>query len=638
MDLNNQHIYIKNRIKALIPQDLNIQDVKFEGYKIVLYCSNLREFKLKELSWIIRNISKSLHKRIIIRSTPSTREDPSKVENLIRKFKIKIDNVSFNHFEGKVIIETPFPEKIFKKNKDFFKVIREKTLWNPAIIRSSIKRSKTIELITSLYHKEQKLRANILEHFGNRIHRSRIFIDSHIRLTALGGYKEPARNCTLLSTNSSTILLDCGFDLYNHENSFPQFNLHNFILRNLDAILISDPYLENAGSIPFLYKHGYEGPCYMTEPTRNLLLILLLNFIQQREIKNQDLPFSKIDIKKFLMHTIILPWNRKINISPDFDLTFYKSNHILGSSLIFLAFNHYKYNILYANNYKIQKSLLYERIPKIIPPIDCLILGSMFSNINEDFSNKKKTIKLFKDIIVHTLNDKGSILIPISPIGNIFEILFNLEYFISSKIIGPIPIIIDSLVAEALTIYTSFYEFFGNFLKDKIFNQKLSPFNYKNLKIVSPNERDLENIITVPSVILVSDETLANGISLNFLKILANQTNNSLIFVSHQRIGTLGEQIQRGFKEFEYHNNLGLSHIVKIKMKIYSLFGFSGFSSRSQIPIFIKSLKTLPDKILTHRGEKNNCESLSRLINKIIGPHSISLNNGESIVLKAKNK
>jgi predicted metal-dependent RNase len=127
---------------------------------------------------------------------------------------------------------------------------------------------------------------------------------------------------------------------------------------------------------------------------------------------------------------------------------------------------------------------------------------------------------------------------------------------------------------------------------------------------------------------------LIGGPSVQYLKGLAEDSNNSLIFVSYQVSGTLGNRIQRGFREFNYVDAKGRTQLVRINLKIFTLEGFSGHSSRSQISQFLRRIQPRPKVVIVNHGEESKCVSLSTMIHKKLRKSTKSPKNLETILLR----
>jgi hypothetical protein len=137
-----------------------------------------------------------------------------------------------------------------------------------------------------------------------------------------------------------------------------------------------------------------------------------------------------------------------------------------------------------------------------------------------------------------------------------------------------------------------------------------------------------------PCIILATSGMLIGGPSVQYLKALAEDKNNSLIFVSYQVNGTLGSRIQRGFREIQYTNPKGRTQLVRLNLNVFTLEGFSGHSSRSQISQFLRRIQPKPKLVITNHGEESKCVSLSTMIHKKLRKATKSPKNRETILLK----
>jgi hypothetical protein len=226
------------------------------------------------------------------------------------------------------------------------------------------------------------------------------------------------------------------------------------------------------------------------------------------------------------------------------------------------------------------------------------------------------------------------VLIPVLAVGRAQELLIILEEFISKGLIESVPVYLDGLISEATAIHTAHPDFLNSDLREKILHQGKNPFLSDFFTTVSSHQERLDVLTGGPCVIMATSGMLIGGPSVQYLKGLANDKNNSMIFVSYQVSGTLGNRIQRGFREFQYVDNKGRTQLVKLNIKVFTLEGFSGHSSRSQISQFIRRIQPRPRTIITNHGEESKCISLSTMIHKKLRKITKAPKNGETVILK----
>lgn len=631
---------IKKEIRDYLPDDIQIQNIEFEGPEIAVYSkgdSGGADVELIQKSNILKELAKKMRKRIVIRWNVDKRMDPAETEKYIRNLvgeEAEISSIEFDHTRGEVIIESGKPGIVIGKKGVNLKEIRANTFWQPRTIRTPPLTSRTIQLIRGMLAKERQTQKDILLRIGKRIHRPIIYNDLNIRMTALGGFREVGRSSILMQTKDSNVLIDCGLNVGNPRERFPYFNLPEFNIRDLDAVIISHAHLDHSGMVPYLFKYGYRGPVYSSLPTRNLSTMLQLDFVQICEREGNSPPYSKRDVKNTVLHTIPLSWGKVTDIAPDIKLTLHNSGHILGSSMIHLHFGKGGYNFVYTGDFKFQKTRLLERANIKFPRVEALVVESTYGGPQDRIPSRQESERELRQIINSTVKKGGKILIPVLAVGRAQELIIVIEEFISKGMIEQVPIFLDGLISEATAIHTANPDYLSSDLREKILHQGKNPFLSDFFTTVNTYEERMDVLTGGPCVILATSGMLIGGPSVYYLKHLAENSDNSMIFVSYQVRGTLGNRIQRGFKEFQYVDEKGRTQLVKSNLNIFTLEGFSGHSSRSQISQFMRRIQPRPKMIITNHGEESKCISLSTMIHKKLRKATKSPKNQETVLLK----
>ena len=627
---------IKEEIIQNLPGDISVKKIEFEGPEIAVYSEN-SNLEIIEGSEILKELAKTMRKRVVFRWNVEKRKDPDETEAYIRNLvgeEAEISHIEFDHTRGEVIIESGKPGLVIGKKGVNLKEIRANTFWQPKTIRTPPLDSKTIQLIRGMLQKERQQQKEILLNIGKRIHRPMLFKDLDIRMTALGGFREVGRSCILMQTRDSNVLLDVGLNVGNNNDKFPNFDLPEFSIRDLDAVIISHAHLDHCGMVPFLFKYGYRGPVYSTLPTRNLSTMLQLDFVQICEKEGIAPPYSRRDVKNTVLHTIPLSWGKVTDIAPDIKLTLHNSGHILGSSLVHLHFGKGGYNFVYTGDMKFQKTRLLEKAAVKFPRVESLLIEATYGGPQDRIPSRQDSEKELKQIINATIKRGGKVLIPVLAVGRAQELIIVLEEYISKGIIDRVPIFLDGLISEATAIHTAHPDFLSSDLREKILHQGKNPFLSDFFTTVSSSEERLDVTTGGPCIILATSGMLIGGPSVQYLKAMAEDKNNSLIFVSYQVSGTLGNRIQRGFREFQYIDAKGRTQLVKLNLNVFTLEGFSGHSSRSQISQFLRRIQPRPKMVITNHGEETKVISLATMIHKKLMKATKAPKNRETILLK----
>jgi len=102
-----------------------------------------------------------------------------------------------------------------------------------------------------------------------------------IRVTPLGAGQDVGRSCILVSMGGKNIMLDCGMHMgYQDERRFPDFTFvapkGEPLTPHIDCVIISHFHLDHCGALPYMSEMiGYDGPIYMTHPTKAICPLLL---------------------------------------------------------------------------------------------------------------------------------------------------------------------------------------------------------------------------------------------------------------------------------------------------------------------------------------------------------------------------
>ena len=626
---------IKEILKNL-PSD-KISEANFEGANIVLYTKD-EGFFLNN-NGLIKKIVDDIKKRVELRPDPSITMDMEKAETQIKKIipeEAGVDQIIFDPQRSRVIIEAEKPGLAIGKQGSILRDIRSKTLWVPLINRKPAIRSKLIETIRAVLYQNSDYRRKFLDKVGHRIYDGwiRSKKEEWIRISYLGSGRQVGRSCLLLQTPESRVLLDCGVDVASDQHPYPYLEAPEFKIDELDAVIVSHAHVDHSGFVPYLFKYGYRGPVYCTEPTRDVMSLMLIDFVKIQRSEGKDPIFTTEDIKEMVKHTITLEYNEVTDVTPDVRITLYNAGHILGSAMVHLHVGNGLHNILYSADQKYGITSLLDPAVTIFPRLETLLLESTYGGKESVMPERQTSDEELNKIVHSTIKRGGKVLIPTLGVGRSQEIMIVIENMVRRGIMDKIPVFIDGLVWDVTAIHTAYPEFLNNSIKKLIFHKDQNPFLSDIFKRVGSQEERMKIIEeTGPCVVLATSGMLQGGPSVEYLRHLADNKKNSMIFVNYQGEGSLGRRIQRGEREYMV-NNGSKSEVVQIKLEVHTVEGFSGHSSRTQLLNFVAKCEPRPKKIIVNHGESSRCLDLASSLHKNFRLETIAPRNLECIRIK----
>ncbi|KUO91290.1 MAG: mRNA 3'-end processing factor, partial [Caldivirga sp. JCHS_4] len=394
-----------------------------------------------------------------------------------------------------------------------------------------------------------KDRAEFLRSIGLRIHRLPIYRNEYVKVTCLGACFEVGRSALLIETSESRILLDAGVKPSGSLDESPFLDIID--LDNLDAVVISHAHLDHIGMLPYLYKYGYRGPVYMTEPTKYLMEILLSDYIDLSSERGYSY-YGLSELASTLYHAITVDYGDVTDISPDIKLTLYDAGHEVGSAISHLHIGNGLYNIVYTGDFKYGQSKLLNPAHSVFKRVELLIMESTYGGKDDVQKPREEAETELIQLVNKTLENGGKALIPVFSTGRAQEILLILNEAMQLGKLSKAPIYVDGMVLQTLNVHLMFPDYLNNTVRELIYDG-VNPFMSEYVKPVerakNPEKRQ-EQVMDIlqgpPSIILAPHGMLSGGPAMDYFVHMADDPKNSLIFVSYQGEGTLGRRLVQG--------------------------------------------------------------------------------------------
>jgi KH/beta-lactamase-domain protein len=631
---------VGKKILQSIPADSQITNVRFEGPNIALYTKNPK-FALTELTYYLSSLSKNLKKRFIIRTDPSVRlpEDDTRqaVVKILPK-DVQVSAVFCDDATGEVVLEISKPEAI---DPTTIVQIAQSTGWIAHTRRSPHIPSSSINTIHSTLKSSARERSDFLQKLGRRLFRGSLVVGNvaengvetyngngksepsdtppkpqwsqnreEVMLFCLGGVKQVGRSCFIVVTPESKVMLDCGINPgeISGLDAYPRIDWLNFNLDELDAIVISHAHIDHQGFLPALFKYGYRGPVYCTEPTLPLMTLLQMDSVKIANSNGTYLPYEARDVHEVIKRTITLPYGKPTDISPDITVTLNNAGHIMGSATVHLNISG-AHNILYSGDYKFARTQLLDSAVATYPRVETLITESTYGNSTDVMPDQSVVYKSFTESINKVLSDGGKVLIPVPAVGRAQEIMLVMAKEMSEGRLVESPIYIEGMISEASAIHMSYAHYLGTDVRRSV-SQGINPFTSEYFTVISGGKREEALNDKNPAIIMATSGMLEGGPSVEYFKELAPNPKNKIIFVSYQINGTLGRRVLDGnISEVSMMDKSGKVKVVPVRCQTQKIDGFSGHSDFNQIMNFVAKVK--PKRVLVNHGERSKSENVA---------------------------
>jgi metallo-beta-lactamase family protein len=423
----------------------------------------------------------------------------------------------------------------------------------------------------------------------------------------------------LLENGEHKVLVDAGLF-----QGLPELRQRNWDplpvnAHEIEAVVVTHAHLDHCGYLPKLVANEYRGKIHLTHFTAKLAGVVLRDSasLQIEDSKyakkhgyskhKDPLPLYNVeDAEKAISLFAEEKFHTRINIAPDTYATFFRSGHILGASSVLVEFH--------GKNFYFSGDLGRPNHPILLPPdsipqtkIDALIVESTYG----DREHPAKSNALAESIN-RTIELGGSVLIPAFSIDRTEILLMSLKELVKSGEIPLLPIYIDSPMAlTALHYYEDAIRDKDDEIRPELLNSDDNPFDVGDLREAKTvDESKALNEPSKPCIIISASGMATGGRVVHHLERMLPDSNNAVLLVGYQAIGTRGHLLLSGAKELKMYGGL-----VPVRAEIVQIEEFSVHGDASELIDWIKS-GSKPDRLFVVHGEKNSAESFAQKVNR----------------------
>lgn len=442
----------------------------------------------------------------------------------------------------------------------------------------------------------------------------------------------------LLADEQTSYLVDCGL-FQGAETTDVERGVHarlaiDFDISTVKALVVTHVHIDHVGRIPWLLDAGFDGPIYCSEPSAQLLPIVLEDAFKLSISREREL----VDGYLRLLHKriVAVPYNQWIQLSlapgPQVRMRLQRAGHILGSAYVEFelarrAAGELALRVLFSGDLGAPYAPIL-MAPKPPYRADVLVLESTYGD--RLHGNRRNRRQQLKKTIEAALRDQGTVLIPAFSIGRTQEILYELEAILyeagcRSCVADPqelftrphnpeaaphwedIPVILDSPLASRFTAaYQRLHEFWDGEARQRL-GQGRNPLDFLHLLTVDEHAAHEQMVSFLartgrPAIVIAGGGMCEGGRIVNYLAAMLEDARHNVLFVGYQAEGTLGRKIQLYGPKNGYVDLQGKR--LTIRAGVATVGGYSAHADQAGLLRFVTGMQRWPQQVRLVHGEQ----------------------------------
>ncbi|KAK2453495.1 cleavage and polyadenylation specificity factor 73-I [Trifolium repens] len=425
-----------------------------------------------------------------------------------------------------------------------------------------------------------------------------------IETLVLGAGQEVGKSCVVVNINGKRIMFDCGMHMgHTDHRRFPDFSLispsGNFN-DALSCIIITHFHLDHVGALAYFTEVcGYNGPVYMTYPTKALSPLMLEDFRKVMvDRRGEEEQFSSEHIAECMKKVIAVDLKQTVQVDEDLQIRAYYAGHVIGAAMFYVKVGDAE--MVYTGDYNMtpDRHLGAAQIDRL--RLDLLITESTYATTIRD--SKYAREREFLKAVHKCVSGGGKVLIPAFALGRAQELCILLDDY-WERMNLKVPIYFSAgLTIQANMYYKMLIGWTSQKIKDT--HSTHNAFDFKNVHKFDKSMIDAPG----PCVLFATPGMIIAGFSLEVFKHWAPSENNLVLLPGYCAAGTVGHKLSSG-KPTKIYTDPDTQ--IDVRCQIHQL-AFSPHTDSKGIMDLVKFLS--PKHVILVHGEMPKMASLKEKI------------------------
>lgn len=446
-----------------------------------------------------------------------------------------------------------------------------------------------------------------------------------MKLKFLGATGTVTGSKYLLETSRARVLVDHG--LFQGHKELRERNWAPLPVeaKSIDAVIATHGHVDHIGGLPLLAREGFRGAIHASTGTYDVAQFILPDSARLQEEDaayanrkgfSKHSParplYDEKDARRALQLFVRWRYRQSFGVAPGITAEFLPAGHIVGSThaLLTVEDGGAPVRILFSGDVGPYDAPILPD-PSPLPECDDVLVESTYGDREHEAVDPRDELA---ELISATVRRGGRVVIPAFAVGRTQEVLYLINELLEAGRIPPVPVIVDSPMAEQATqVVTRHAEDHDEEMRERA--RSGAPLAYRKAAVPKgPNGSRASARGRKPAVVISASGMATGGRVLHYLRTLLPDPRNTVLLTGFQAAGTRGRRLQDGEKTLKIHGEW-----VQVNAQVAMIHRLSAHADRHQLLRWLRTAPRPPKRVFVVHGEPEASAALCDSIRRDLG-------------------